>query len=232
MGSPLFENNVLIYKNDVLVHTTHSRLLYDETSGMFKVLIGANIWTTFKPAQIIGIGPNTNGSVLKKHNLAMRVRFPSGDEWSFVYQTKTREDAEQKMSSITYLIWSDRASEEAGQLLKTRERVSVNEICEVFKKYQVSSDFASGRKFIESSISSGFAPGKFDGQGFVSRSALDREQVRYDIVTKFEVGQSGAVVFKCPSCGAPLQIQSKDANGKCKYCNASFAVPRKILDMI
>ena len=66
----------------------------------------------------------------------------------------------------------------------------------------------------------------------MSKIALDREQVRYDIVTKFEIGESGAVVLKCPNCGANLPLRSKESNGKCSYCNSTFAVPKRILDLI
>lgn len=232
MGYPILDAKVSIYKNDVLVKNAPSRLIHDEVSGAFKILIGSDIWTTFRPSQIIGLGESTQGSLFKKYSVTLRVRFASGDEYSFTYDTSTEEDSELKKNRITHLIWADKASEEAGRLLKTRERVSVNEICQIFKKYQIPSDFASGQKFVESCISSGFASGVFDGSGFVSKIALDREQVRYDIVTKFEMGESGAVVLKCPNCGASLPLKTKDSSGKCNYCNSTFAVPKRILDLI
>ena len=231
-SSAIFESNVLLYKNDVFVNNVESRLLYDDMSGAFKVINGADIWTMFKPTQIVGLEANVSGSVRKKHSVALRVRYQAGDEFSFIYQTKNAEDSEQKKEFINHLISSGKASEEAGQLMKTRERVSVDEICAVFKKYGLPSDSAGGQKFIESCIASGFAKGVFDGTGFVSKIALDREQVRYDIVTKFEIGESGAVVLKCPNCGANLPLRTKDSNGKCNYCNSTFAVPKRILDLI
>ena len=79
---------------------------------------------------------------------------------------------------------------------------------------------------------SGKVDGVFDGKDFMSHYALQRETVRYDIVSKFEVDKNGVVVLNCPKCGASLPLEQKESTGKCRFCGTAYTVPRKILDLI
>ncbi|MGD0395711.1 MAG: hypothetical protein ABSB26_02215 [Nitrososphaerales archaeon] len=80
-------------------------------------------------------------------------------------------------------------------------------------------------------ISSGKVEGVFDGRDFMSHYALQRETVRYDIVSKFEVDKNGVIVLNCPNCGASIPLEQKESMGKCKFCGTAYTILRKILDL-
>jgi exosome complex RNA-binding protein Csl4 len=84
---------------------------------------------------------------------------------------------------------------------------------------------------IETMISSGKVEGVFDGRDFMSHYALQRETVRYDIVSKFEVDKNGVIVLNCPNCGASIPLEQKESMGKCKFCGTAYTILRKILDL-
>jgi len=233
MGSVTLEQGVCsVYKNHLFGDSFESILLYDNDLYVFKLIVDGNIWTKFSASQIERIGTSTKGSLQKKFFLYLVVEYPGGDEYSFNFQIPTMKYADDRKKIIYGFLHKEKARNDSVSLLKTRERVSTSEIIDAFKKYGFSINDSEARKFVEENISSGKIAGVLDGSGFVSKYALEREQVRYDIVTKFEIGSSGAVVLKCPGCGASLPIQDKEPDRKCSYCGASFVVPRKILDLI
>ncbi len=130
-----------------------------------------------------------------------------------------------------YAVRKDRAMNEAITLLKTREKVLVSEVSSILAKHGMPSSEADSRKLIELWIGNNKIEGLLDETQFVSKYALNREQVRYDIVSKFEVGENGAVMLKCPSCGGSLPLQGKESSGVCKYCGTQYSVPRNILSI-
>ena len=92
--------------------------------------------------------------------------------------------------------------------------------------------YEDGRSYIEHAISSNQAEGIFDGKEFISKMAMDSQSVRYDIVAKFDMNESGVILFKCPSCGSSLPLEKKESTGTCKYCGGFYPIPRKLLDAI
>lgn len=59
-----------------------------------------------------------------------------------------------------------------------------------------------------------------------------REAVSYSIVTEFSLGEGGAVLVKCPYCGAPAPLESRESRVVCRYCGKTYIIPRRILDLV
>jgi DNA-directed RNA polymerase subunit RPC12/RpoP len=59
-----------------------------------------------------------------------------------------------------------------------------------------------------------------------------KEIVSYNIVTEFNLNKDGTISVKCPYCGAPTPLHSKESEVVCKYCGKTYIVPKKILDLI
>jgi len=59
-----------------------------------------------------------------------------------------------------------------------------------------------------------------------------KEVVSYNIVTEFNLNKDGTISVKCPYCGAPTPLHSKESEVVCKYCGKTYIVPKKILDLI
>jgi DNA-directed RNA polymerase subunit RPC12/RpoP len=59
-----------------------------------------------------------------------------------------------------------------------------------------------------------------------------KEVVSYNIVAEFNLNKDGTISVKCPYCGAPTPLHSKESEVVCKYCGKTYIVPKKILDLI
>jgi primosomal protein N' len=59
-----------------------------------------------------------------------------------------------------------------------------------------------------------------------------KEIVSYNIVTEFNLNKDGTISVKCPYCGAPAPLHSKESEVVCKYCGKTYIIPKKILDLI
>ncbi len=58
------------------------------------------------------------------------------------------------------------------------------------------------------------------------------EVVKYDIAASFSFDKEGAVLIHCPYCHAPNTQEEKTSSVKCPACGKTYAVPKKILDLI
>ncbi len=235
MGSvTLVRGTCFIRKNELLQESPGAwTLSYDEDLGVFMVVdpLG-NLWTKFAPHQVVGAQASQTGTELKKHWLGLRIRFSSGDEYILSFNIRSPKDAENAKGWIRFAGNKEKAINEAMTLMLTREKVPVSEICSILGKYSLPSSDADGRKLVESNIATKKVEGLLEGDQFVNKFGLAKEQVRYDIVAKFEVGESGVLVMKCPSCGASLPVKGKESTGTCVHCSTSYAIPRKALDLI
>jgi len=218
-------------KNNVYANNFYADLSYDNDLRFFKVIAGGNIWTSFNPDQIKGLGTSEVGTLMKKGKFSILAKWPSGDEYTFAFTLPNKQGADSAKANIEAIIVYAQGFNAALRLLRTRERVSEAEIAALLKTSQNQSG-QSVREFVEWAISSGQVEGVYDGNQFVSKMTLQRETVRYDIVSKFEVNASGALVITCPKCGAGIALETKEANQKCRYCGSPIMIPRKILDMV
>jgi hypothetical protein len=144
-----------------------------------------------------------SGSIFKKRWVNANVKWHNGDEYAFVYEVPNAASAQQIRNQVERTKIDEIGKTEILRLLKTREKVPLSEVSSLLTKYELPSTPADAQRLIESMISSGKIEGVFDGKDFVSRYALQRETVRYDIVSRFEVGKNGVVVLNCPNCGNP-----------------------------
>jgi hypothetical protein len=229
----LMQGKCDVSKNGFPNESIYSSLCYDQDLGFFKV-IGpqGNIWTSFNSSQIVGVGKFETGRISKSFWLTIRFKFPNGDEYELKYKTSTVGAIEDAVKWLDYASRKDRASDEIILLMKTREKVPFGEVCTVLARRGLPASEAEARKMLEYGISSKKIEGVLEGSQFVSRSALQREQVRYEIVSNFDFSSSGAISFKCRSCGKSLPLDKKQESGRCEYCGTPYALPKKLLDMI
>ena len=227
----LLRGQFIVWKNNAYAGNVFADLSYDHDLRFFKIIVNGNIYTSFRPDQVKNIEIHEEGSLFKKWKLGLWAKWPTGDEWAFVFTFDKRGPAENTKVSIETFVEDSKRFDDALRLLKSRERVSAAEVAVVLK-VDPGKDDQSVREFVEGAISGGQVEGVFDGKEFVSRYALQRETIRYDIVSKFEVNASGALVITCPKCGAAIPLETKEPNLKCRYCGSPITIPRKILDMV
>jgi hypothetical protein len=115
--------------------------------------------------------------------------------------------------------------------MKSRDKVSVADVCSILTRYGLPNGYEDGRRRIESLIAIGVVDGVLDGEGYASKSLMQRETVNYNIAASFDF-KDGVVQIKCPTCAAAIQLKSKEPTGKCQFCGATYSIPRKILDLI
>jgi hypothetical protein len=229
----LMQGKCDVSKNGFANGSIFSSLCYDQDLGFFKV-IGpqGDIWTSFTSSQIVNVGKFETGQLFKSFWLDIRFKLPNGDEYDLKYKTSTVDMVEDAIKWLDYANRKDSASDEIIVLMRTREKVPFDEVSKVLAKRGLPASEAEAKKMLEYGISSRKIDGVLEGSQFVSRSALQREQVRYDIVSNFDFNSSGAISFKCRSCGKSLPLSKKQDAGKCEYCGTAYALPRKLLDMI
>ena len=228
----LLRGECTVWKNNIVTTKAIADLCYDNDLRFFKLVCVGNIAASFRAEQVQGFGLVQIGGLRKKWQLSLTAKWPSGDEFTYAYQLPTKEDAERARANIQGITLHSKGLDAITALLKTRERVPKEEIMALLNKLLLDVNDQTVQDFVQSAITSGQVEGVYDGEEFISRFALQRETVRYDIVSKFEVSSSGAIVITCPKCGAAIPIETKESNGKCMFCGSPYMVPRKILDMV
>lgn len=227
----LLKGECLVWKNNVPTGTIFADFAYDNDLRFFKIIVRGNIWSTFKPDQIQGVLITETGSLRKRWQFKIWAKWPNGDEFTFTFTLPSQQSAESAKVNIEGIITDSKGYDEGLRLLKSRERVPGSEIAALLK-VDPKTGTQSAKEFVERAISTHQVDGVYENDEFVSRLALQRETVRYDIVSKFEVNSSGALVLTCPKCGAAIPLETKESNGKCRYCGTSFMIPKRILDLV
>jgi predicted RNA-binding Zn-ribbon protein involved in translation (DUF1610 family) len=207
-------------------------LSYDYDLRVFKFITNGNIWMSLGPHMVQQVAIREMGTLRKKWQVNVATKLQSGDELSFFFQLPREILAWRLKDDIERIAVKGRGFDEVIRLLKTRERVPSSEVARVLSKYNLDASDQSIQRVVESAITSGKVEGVFDGKEFISKYGLQRETVRYDIVSKFEISNSGAIVITCPKCGAAIPLQGKESNGNCRYCGTPYKVPSKILDLL
>jgi ribosomal protein S27E len=54
----------------------------------------------------------------------------------------------------------------------------------------------------------------------------------FQVSTSFNLGKDGTVSVKCPTCGSSQVLQSKSNLVTCEHCGNSYAIAKKVLDML
>lgn len=158
------------------------------------------------------------------------------DEW------KTRlEQVKEYNSKSKSIKW------EIIKLLKSQERTTFDEILKICKDWL---DLGFGSTIVNSTeqtdelvktiISELIATNKV--KGFIDKEKRQfmhiesykqkSEVVQYSVLTSVEFGKNGAISLRCPHCGASQPVKEKSSQIVCQYCNGTYLVPKKILDLI
>jgi hypothetical protein len=168
---------------------------------------------------------------LKKQVVRLDLTYPDGNEYLLSFESSDLGSYDRLVWAIKTVKNEEEGAREVIQLTKSRERVSVADVCSILSRYGLPNGFQDGKRRIESLIASGVVDGIFDGQSYVSKNLMQRETVNYNIAASFDF-KDGALQIKCPTCGAAIPLKSKEPTGKCQFCGATYTVPRKILDLI
>jgi hypothetical protein len=229
----LMQGKCDVSKNGSANGSIHSSLCYDQDLGFFKV-IGpqGDTWASFTSSQIVDVRKFETGQLFKSLWLTVRFKSPNGDEYELKYKASTVGALEDASKWLDYASRKDGASDEIILLMKTRERVAFEEVCTVLAKRGLPASEVEARKILEYGISSKRIDGVLEGSRFVSRSALQREQARYEIVSNSDFSGPRAISFRCRSCGRSLPLDGKQQSGKCEYCGTPYALPKKLLDLV
>jgi predicted RNA-binding Zn-ribbon protein involved in translation (DUF1610 family) len=232
VSTPLVEGNCTFWKNGTYQDGFRCRFVFDRDLNLLKVISGGNVVVSFRANQVTGMAQEVKGLISKKLLSHVGVKFPSGDEFVLVFESSDATSFTRISGVINQAKTREQAGAEIITSLRARDRVPIEDVCAILTKYGLPNSFEDGRNYVEYAISSNQAQGVFDGKAFVSKMAMEAQSVRYDVVAKFEMNDSGAILFKCPNCGASLPLESKDSTGTCKYCGGTYAIPRKLLDAI
>jgi DNA-directed RNA polymerase subunit RPC12/RpoP len=58
------------------------------------------------------------------------------------------------------------------------------------------------------------------------------EVVQYSIATSFSLDSNGALLIRCPHCGAQRPKADRDREVKCPNCGQTYLIPQKLLQLI
>jgi len=222
----------LILRNRVAVNSMRNVLLrFDGDLREFKVIYLGQIVSKFPCTYIKGTNESVGGFLGKKQTVWIDTAFPDGNEFLFKFQTPDLSSFERLTWVIRQTNNEDEAAKELARLVKTRDKVSVKEVCGILSKHDLPDGFEDGKRRIETFITIGVADGIFDGETYVSKTTLQRETVSYNVAASFDF-KDGVLQIKCPKCGAAIPLKNKESTGKCQYCGATYTVPTKILSLI
>jgi len=228
----IFIGECVIFKNRVTYNRYDKALLrFDGDIREFKLMWHGEIQIRFPYTEIKGTNNDKAGLVIKKQLITISLAFPDGNEYALQFQTSDFGSFERLIWAINRTTSEQEAEKEIIRQLKSRERVSFKEVCGILKKHGLPDGLGDGRNHIETLITKGVADGILDGEGFVSKTTLQRETVNYNVAASFDF-KDGVLQIKCPNCGASIPLKNKEPTGKCQFCGATYAIPTKILQLI
>jgi hypothetical protein len=227
----LIEGKCSIWKNQSFQCEYRTRLLHDTDFGIFKVVSGGTNIFSFRAQDVAGWNKGSTGFVRKKFMTSINVKFSNSEEYNLEFQTQNQDDYQRAKLAITRAIQNELAHSEILRTLKLNERVPIADVCRILTRFNMPNSFEDGKSAVELFITSDKVQGLIDGKEFVSMIAHEKESVHYEIAARFEMSSSGAFMLKCPDCGASLPVK-KESTGNCTYCGSSYAVPKKLLDLI
>lgn len=228
----MVDGNCTVWKNNKMMDSFSCRFLHDADFAVFKIVREGTIVFVFRPYQATGWDYSTTGTILKKQTTRVSVKLNTGDEYLFALESSDMTSPGKVIQTLYHAKARELSDNQVLALLKTRDRVPIPDVCALLAKNGLPNTFEDGLSYVENAISTNKVQGTIDGKEFVSTLAMQSQSVRYDIVAKFEMNENGAIVFKCPNCGASLPLTGKESTGECKYCNSTYAIPRKLLDAI
>jgi len=207
-------------------------LVFDEDLRRYKVLGGGEVAFTFGPLQVKDVDYDVSGKVKKRMSMGIYVNYPNGDEYLFDIEYGDENQFKSADAFIVKTLEDEKGRQEVLRLLKSREKITVDEVAKVLVKHGMPKDVEFACSLIDSAISTGVVQGTFNGSEFMSNASQSDVSVRYDIAVKLEFSASGALTLKCPGCGSAIPLEKKESNVKCSYCGQNCFVPRKVLELI
>jgi len=232
VSEPLLEGKCVVRKNMAPHQTFNGLLVFDEDLRKYKILANGVIAFAFGPLQIKKTDYDVGGKFRKKQTMGIYVTFPDGNEYLFDIGYRDAEQMNAAERQIRKIEKDEKVREEILLLLRSRDRVTVKEICSLLAKEDLEADADNVRRFVDFAIANSKVMGTFNGTEFINRNSAGNVSVQYNVAVKMELSSSGALSVKCPSCGSSLPLDKKESNVTCPYCGQQCFIPRKVLDMI
>jgi len=228
----LFSGPCTVVQNRVVTGVYNGWFEYDADLREFKFTSAGQILFKFPASYVTGMVSSTYGTLRKKQAAKVGVKYPDGNECIYRFDSSDMATFDRIELVVNQVKGEDVGGREVIRLLRTHDRVPISEVCTVLTKYHLPNGFEDGKRRIETCISLGIVKGSIQGKEFVSGASMEKEVVHYNIVANFDFSDSGVLKIKCPSCGAGVPLEKKEAVGKCSYCGATYTVPKKILDFL
>lgn len=227
----LMRGKCTIFKNRAYLDTMPAIFTYDGNIREFKLVSHGQIILKFPYGSIHAHDEQLTGLIVKKQVVKLDVTNPDGNVYLLSFESSDLNSYDRLVWTIGTVKNEEEGSREIVLLMKSREKVSVADVCSILTRFGLPDGSEDGRMRIESLIASGVVDGIFDGQSYVSKNLMHRETVNYNIAASFDF-KDGALRIKCPNCAAAIPLKSKEPTGKCQFCGATYAVPAKILQLI
>jgi DNA-directed RNA polymerase subunit RPC12/RpoP len=228
----LLEGKCVVWRNKSRVDQFSGELVFDYDLCRYKLFGDGEIAYSFNPLQVKDIDYDESGKVKRRTSMGLYVNYPNGDEYLFDLDYYNQEQFQKVDDFITRTIEEENGRQEVVRLLKSREKITVEEVVAVLRKHSMKGDDEFARRLMDEVISSNQIQGVFNGNEFFNSSGLKDAAVRYGIAVKLEFTHSGAISLKCPGCGSALPIDRKQSDVRCEYCGQSCFIPRKVLDLL
>jgi DNA-directed RNA polymerase subunit RPC12/RpoP len=78
--------------------------------------------------------------------------------------------------------------------------------------------------------------GKLKKAGKYEEAALKYEELemwdKAKEIRKLNMGKISTITMKCPHCGAPQALSSKNNTVTCKQCKKNYIIPKEILELL
>lgn len=149
---------------------------------------------------------------------------------------------------------------EMCRLIATREIVTFDELLGIQKKYLydrqevgeykiffnkmivpsddrtkiILADIINRHNIYQNRFNCGSLEGFIDVENkqFINKNAHIQKTIEYKIAVSFNFDKNGAILLKCPNCGASKPLTEKKGEMVCPYCKNTFIIPEKILKTI
>ena len=215
-----------------------ARLIWDDSSFSFLVLKVANSpEVEFKPNEIDGVDVTVEGAWSQKCHLKLsgttsnKVGYGPG-RYLCDFETSD-ENTKRQFEDAMKFVHDGYVLKQIYTLLKTRDKVPLDDIKNILTAHNVSGQFLTPEKIVEGFIlDNKETAGKIVGDKYLSKDALSREHVSYSVVTEVNLKEAIGMSLACKSCGGPLDVNRSSGMAKCSHCGQTVVLPKALLDLL
>ena len=187
VSEALLEGKCVVRKNRAPHQVFYGSLVFDEDLRKYKILTNGIVAFTFGPLQIKGLDYDISGKLRKRSSMGIYVNFPDGNEYLFDIDYRDEGQKTNVENMFEQIRKDEEAREEILLLLKSREKLTIEEICSLLQKRNLEADVDYARRFVDSAISTCRVQGVFNGTEYFNKNNAGDTSVRYDVAVKLEL---------------------------------------------